>query len=46
MTEAGQVATMGSNNEGQLGYGHTKSRDMLTNVKGLEEEQIIVSVCL
>eukprot|EP00794_Sanderia_malayensis_P019542 gene19542-21474_t len=45
LTEAGLVATMGSNTEGQLGYGHTKSRDMLTNVKGLEEEQIYTIAC-
>ena len=43
LTASCQVTTMGSNSEGQLGYGNTKSRDMMTNVKGLEEEQVIVS---
>ena len=46
MTEPGQVASMGSNNEGQLGCGNTKSRDVLTTVKGLEDEHVIVSKVL
>ncbi|XP_065064010.1 uncharacterized protein LOC135690390 isoform X1 [Rhopilema esculentum] len=45
MTESGQVASMGSNNEGQLGCGNTKSRDVLTTVKGLEDEHVIAIAC-
>ena len=43
LTGASQVLSMGSNGKGQFGIGNTKARDVITVVKGLEDEQINVS---
>ena len=45
LTDSGQVQSMGSNAKGQFGCGHTKQRDVITMVKGLEDELVSVS-CL
>ena len=42
LTEGSQLILIGNNADGQLGSGNTKSRDIVTTLKGLEEEPIVV----
>ena len=43
LTTSYRVYCMGSNSKGQYGCGHSKQRDAIASVKGLEDEQISVS---
>ena len=46
MSVDGKVYTNGENELGQLGCGNLKPRELLGNVKGLEEVVVAVSFCL
>ena len=42
LSDSGQLFSIGSNSEGQLGCGTAKSREVVTPVKGFDEEKASV----
>eukprot|EP00118_Oscarella_pearsei_P007211 m.34505 g.34505 ORF g.34505 m.34505 type:complete len:1380 (+) comp31989_c0_seq3:167-4306(+) len=45
VTEVGSLLTLGSNQAGQLGMGDRKERDMITTVKSLLDENVMLVSC-